>query len=76
MTHEANEPLKQAPTLSVAERTELAGSLIERLEETDDQSVKAASDAEIAQRMENLETGKLNPIPLQEARRRLSSAIE
>jgi putative addiction module component (TIGR02574 family) len=76
VTHEANELLKKALTLPVAERAELAGSLIESLEETDDQSVQAAWDAEISRRMEGLDSGKVKPVSLEEARRRFSSAIE
>lgn len=72
MTHEANELLKKALNLPMAERVELAGSLIESLDETDDQSVKAAWDTEIARRMEDLDSGKVKPVSLEEARRRLS----
>jgi putative addiction module component (TIGR02574 family) len=76
MTHDANELLKKALTLPVAERAELAGSLIESLDEELDQSVRAAWDAEIARRMEDLESGKVEPVSLEEARRRFSSAME
>jgi len=40
MGNEANELLKKALTLPVAERAELAGSLLESLEEAEDESVK------------------------------------
>jgi putative addiction module component (TIGR02574 family) len=76
MGDEAIELLKKALTLPVAERAELAGSLIESLEEAEDESVKAAWDEEIYRRMEDLDFGKVKPVSLQEARRRLSSAIE
>jgi putative addiction module component (TIGR02574 family) len=76
MGDEANELLKKALTLPVAERAELAGSLIESLEEAEDESVKAAWDEEIYRRMEGLDSGKVKPVPLEEARRRLTSAIE
>lgn len=76
MGDEAIELLKKALTLPVAERAELAGSLIESLEETDDEFVKAAWDEEISKRMEDLDFGKVKPVSLEEARRRLSSAIE
>jgi putative addiction module component (TIGR02574 family) len=72
VTHEANELLKKALNLPMAERVELAGSLIESLDETDDQSVQAAWDTEIARRMEDLDSGKVKPVSLEEARRRLS----
>jgi len=76
MGNEANDLLKKALTLPVAERAELAGSLIESLDEADDESVKAAWDEEITRRMEDLDSGRVKPVSIEEARRRLSSAIE
>ena len=76
MGDEATELLRKALTLPVAERAELAGSLIESLDDSDDESVKAAWDDEIARRMEDLDSGRVQPVSLEEARRRLSSAIE
>ena len=76
MGNEANDLLKKALNLPVAERAELAGSLIESLDEADDESVKAAWDEEITRRMEDLDSGRVKPVSLEEARRRLSSAIE
>ena len=76
MGNEANDLLKKALTLPVAERAELAGSLIESLDEADDESVKAAWDEEITRRMEDLDSGRVKPVSLEEARRRLSSTIE
>ncbi len=76
MGNEANDLLKKALTLPVAERAELAGSLIESLDEADDESVKAAWDEEITRRMEDLDSGRVKPVSLEEAQRRLSSAIE
>jgi hypothetical protein len=40
MTHEADELLKKALTLPPAERAELAGSLIESLDEVDEGSLQ------------------------------------
>ena len=76
MSQEASDLLKKALNLPVAERAEFAGSLIESLDETNDESVQAAWDAEIVRRMEDLNSGKIKPVSLGEARRRLSSAIE
>ena len=76
MSPEANEVLTKALSLSVQERAELAGSLIESLESADDESVKAAWDNEIARRMGELDSGKVKPVTLEDARRKLSSAIE
>jgi putative addiction module component (TIGR02574 family) len=76
MSQEASDLLKKALNLPVAERAELAGSLIESLDETDDESVQAMWDIEIVRRMEDLNLGKVKPVSLEEARRRFSSAIE
>jgi putative addiction module component (TIGR02574 family) len=76
MSQEASDLLKKALNLPVAERAELAGSLIESLDEANDESVQAAWDVEIVRRMEDLNSGKVKPVSLDEARRRLSSAIE
>jgi putative addiction module component (TIGR02574 family) len=76
MSREATELLKKALTLPVAERAELAGSLIESLDKAEDESVAAAWDEEVARRMEQLDSGKIQPVSLEQARRRLSSAIE
>jgi putative addiction module component (TIGR02574 family) len=76
MSQESSDLLKKALTLPVAERAELAGSLIESLDEAEDESVQAAWDAEIVRRMEDLNSGKVKPVSIEEARRRLSAAIE
>jgi putative addiction module component (TIGR02574 family) len=76
MTQEAAELLKKALSLPVSERADLASSLIESLDETHDSSVEAAWEEEIARRMSDIDPGKLQPVSLEEARRRLSSALE
>jgi putative addiction module component (TIGR02574 family) len=76
MTQEAADLLKRALSLPVSERADLAGSLIESLDETQDESVAAAWDEEVARRMAEIDSGTVKPVSLEEARRRLSSAIE
>ena len=76
MSREAAELLKKALSLPIEERADLAGSLIESLDDAEDDSVAAAWDEEIARRMAEVDSGKVKPVPLEEARRRLSSAIE
>jgi putative addiction module component (TIGR02574 family) len=76
MSELAAQLLKTALGLSAAERAELACSLIESLEESDDESVQAAWDAEIVRRMEDLNSGKIKLVSLAEARRRLSSSLD
>jgi putative addiction module component (TIGR02574 family) len=74
-TREASELLKKALTLPVAERAELASSLIESLDGAKDESVQVAWDKEIVGRMADLNSGKVKPVSLDQARRRLSSAF-
>ena len=76
MTRQAAELLKEALSLSVSERADLAGSLIESLEDLKDQSVEAAWDEEVARRMADIDSGKTKPISLEDALRRLASALE
>ena len=76
MSREATDLLKQALNLPVSERAELAGSLIESLESAEDEAVAAAWDEEVSRRMEQLDSGTIKPVSLEEARRRLASAIE
>ena len=76
MSREATDLLKKALTLPVSERADLAGSLIESLDDAEDESVAAAWEQEVARRMEEVDSGKVKPVSLEEARRRLTSAIE
>jgi putative addiction module component (TIGR02574 family) len=76
MTQEAAELLKKALSLPASERADLAGSLIESLDETQDEAVAAAWDEEVARRMADIDSGAVKPVSLEEARRRLLSALE
>ena len=76
MTQDVSELLKKALTLPVAERAELAASLIVSLDRAEDESVEAAWEEEIGRRMADLDSGGVQPVSAEEARRRLSSAIE
>jgi len=75
MTQEAAELLKKALSLPVSERADLAGSLIESLDDTQDESVAAAWDEEVARRMADIDCGAVKPVSLEEARRRLLSTL-
>jgi putative addiction module component (TIGR02574 family) len=76
MTQEAAELLKKALALPVSERADLAGSLIESLDEEREPSVAAAWDEEVERRMADIDSGKVKAISLDDARRRLASALE
>lgn len=49
----------------MAERAELAGSLIESLDNTSDKSVEAAWDEEIDRRMKDLDSGRVQAVSLE-----------
>jgi len=68
--------LKKALSLPVSERADLAGSLIESLDNTQDESVQAAWDEEVVRRMADIDSGTVKPVLLEDARRRLLSALE
>jgi putative addiction module component (TIGR02574 family) len=76
MSELAAQHLEMALGLSAAERAELACSLIESLDQSDEESVQAAWDAEIVRRMEDLKSGKIKLVSLAEARRRLCSSLD
>jgi putative addiction module component (TIGR02574 family) len=76
MSRELTEFQNKALALPAAERAKLAGSLIESLDDIEDESVEKAWDAEIARRIENLDSGRVKPDSLDEFRRRLRLAIQ
>jgi putative addiction module component (TIGR02574 family) len=51
----------------------LAGSLLESLDDTVDSSAEEEWSREIARRIEELDSGKVKPIPWAEARRQISA---
>jgi putative addiction module component (TIGR02574 family) len=73
MTREVAELLKKALALPLEARAALAGSLLERLDETVDATAEQEWSREIARRIEELDSGKVKPIPWEEARRQISA---
>jgi putative addiction module component (TIGR02574 family) len=67
MTQEAAELLRKALALPVSDRADLAGSLIESLDDTQDEAVEAAWDEEVARRMAESDSGAVKPVSLEEA---------
>lgn len=61
--------LEDALKLPAEARAALAGSLLDSLDDTVDPNAEAAWDTEIAQRLKDLDSGKVRPIPWAEARR-------
>jgi putative addiction module component (TIGR02574 family) len=75
MTRATSNLLKKALALPVEECAELAGSLIESLDASEDPSVEAAWDEEVVRRMADLDSGKEKPVSLERVRARLASSI-
>jgi putative addiction module component (TIGR02574 family) len=71
MTQPAHELLAEALRLPSSDRGELAARLIESLDPTTDEDIEAAWSAEIQTRLDELQTGQVQPIPWSEARRRI-----
>jgi len=69
MTQGAIQLLQEALRLPENERGELAAMLIESLDPTSEGDVETAWSAEIQQRLQELQTGQVQPIPWPEARR-------
>jgi putative addiction module component (TIGR02574 family) len=60
--------LEEALRLSPEARAALAASLLESLEDTIDEDAEAAWAAEIAKRIQELDSGAVAPVPWAEAR--------
>jgi putative addiction module component (TIGR02574 family) len=75
MTQEVSELLKKALALPPEARAALAGSLLESLDDTVDASAEEEWNEEIARRIQDLDSGKVKPIPWAEARRQVSAIL-
>ena len=73
MTQEVSELLKKALALPAEARAALAESLLDSLDETVDASAEEEWNREIARRIRELDSGKVKPIPWEEARRQVST---
>jgi putative addiction module component (TIGR02574 family) len=72
MMRSADEVLKDALALPVANRAAIAGSLIESLDDgTVDEDAEAQWSVEIARRIAEADAGKVQPVPWSEVRHRL-----
>lgn len=75
MTEVVSELLKRALALPAEARAALAGSLLESLDETLDASAEEAWSNEIARRIEELDSGKVRPVPWADARRQIAAIL-
>ena len=75
MTQEADDLLKRALALPSADRADIASVLINSLDPEEDAAVRAAWDAEIARRIEDLDSGKVQTISWEDVCRRIAAAV-
>jgi putative addiction module component (TIGR02574 family) len=74
MSPEVADLLKRALALPVEERTALANTLLDSLEDADE-SVQAAWDEEVERRMQDLQAGKTVTVPWEELHRELLAML-
>jgi putative addiction module component (TIGR02574 family) len=72
MTQEVTDLLRKALALPPEARAALAGSLLESLDDTVDATAEEEWNEEIARRIQELDSGRVKPIPWAEARRQVS----
>lgn len=72
MTQDVSELLKKALALPAEARAALAGSLLDSLDDTVDASVEEEWSQEILRRIQELDSGKVRPVPWAEARRQVA----
>ena len=75
MSPDVSELLKKALALPPEARAALAGSLLESLDDTVDEAAEEEWNKEIARRIQELDSGKVKPIPWEEARRQISAIL-
>ncbi|HLA78090.1 MAG TPA: addiction module protein [Vicinamibacteria bacterium] len=76
MSGKAQKVLEEALSLPPAERADVAATLLESLDEQEDQGVEEAWAEEIEQRIQDVESGAVKTIPWSEARRRLRERLD
>jgi putative addiction module component (TIGR02574 family) len=75
MNREVSDLLERALALPPEARAALAGSLLDSLDATVDVSAEEEWSREIARRIEEIDSGKVKPIPWAEARRQISALL-
>ena len=70
MTQETHDLLQKALALPESERAELAGNLLSSLDTTLDPDVDAAWQQEVARRLDEVQSGKVETIPWEEVQQK------
>ena len=76
MSEKARKLLEAALGLAPEDRADLAATLLDSLDEAEDEDVEEAWAHEVARRVQDVETGAVKTIPWSEARRRLYEALD
>ena len=76
MSSKARKVLQEALTLAPAERADVAATLLDSLDEQEDEAVEEAWAQEIERRIREVESGAVKMIPWSEARRRLRARLD
>jgi len=75
MNREVSELLEKALSLPPEARAALAGSLLDSLDDSVDADAEEEWNKEIARRIQELDSGKVKPIPWAEARRQIAAIL-
>ena len=76
MSSKARKVLEEALTLAPAERADVAATLLDSLDEQEDEAVEEAWAPEIERRIREVESGAVKMIPWSEARRGLRARLD
>jgi putative addiction module component (TIGR02574 family) len=76
MTQEVHELLQKALALPESERAELAGNLISSLDATLDQDADAAWQQEVARRLQDVQSGKVETVSWEEVRQNRHTLLD
>jgi putative addiction module component (TIGR02574 family) len=77
MDIEHNDLLDRALRLSESQRADLAGRLIESLDQpSDEEGIEAAWSDEIRDRLDQIDSGEVEAVPWEEAKRRIFDQVE
>lgn len=71
MSPEAKKVLEEALRLPPEARAAIAGSLLDSLDDVIDEDAESEWEKEVARRLQELDSGKVKPVPWSEARRRI-----
>jgi putative addiction module component (TIGR02574 family) len=75
MAQDVSDLLKRALALPVEARAALASSLLESLDDQVDPAAEEEWNKEIARRIQEIDSGKVKPLPWESARRQIAALL-